>query len=100
MPEAGELPSYADDEIDAAIDISAVYDRKVEGLRAHATQVTVALSGTEYALSNNILQPIMSDEHFVLRSSRDRLRSGRRAADLFFADSSDPSSDGSSDGVA
>ncbi len=100
MPEAGELPSYADDEIDAAIDISAVYDRKVEGLRAHATQVTVAPSGTEYALSNNILQPIMSDEHFVLRSSRDRLTSGRRAADLFFSDSSDDSSDGSSGGVA
>ena len=38
---------YADDEIDAAIDVSAVYERKVEGLRAHATQVTVAPSGTE-----------------------------------------------------
>ncbi|GAC47569.1 N-acetyl-1-D-myo-inositol-2-amino-2-deoxy-alpha-D-glucopyranoside deacetylase [Gordonia aichiensis] len=86
MPNPGELPSYADDEIDAAIDVSAVYERKVEGLRAHATQVTVAPSGTEYALSNNILQPIMRTEHFVLGSGRRRSGSGRRTTDLFAPD--------------
>ncbi|MFW0792039.1 N-acetyl-1-D-myo-inositol-2-amino-2-deoxy-alpha-D-glucopyranoside deacetylase [Gordonia sp. CPCC 205333] len=65
MPTAGELPSYPDDRITAEIDVEAVYRRKVAALRAHATQVTVAPSGTEYALSNNILQPIGRREHFI-----------------------------------
>ncbi|MFT3900607.1 MAG: N-acetyl-1-D-myo-inositol-2-amino-2-deoxy-alpha-D-glucopyranoside deacetylase [Gordonia sp. (in: high G+C Gram-positive bacteria)] len=64
MPAPGELPGYADDEITAQVDVSAVFDRKVAALAAHATQVTVAPSGTEYALSNNILQPIGAIEHF------------------------------------
>ncbi len=83
IPESGELPSYPDHEIDAEIDITTVYEHKVAGLRAHATQVTVAASGTEYALSNNILQPIMAAEHFVLRSPRGRGAPSRRATDLF-----------------
>ena len=59
--------------------------RKAAGLGAHATQVTVAPSGTEYALSNNILQPILDREHFVLTSAADGLRPepGRRETDLF-----------------
>ncbi|MCH5643724.1 N-acetyl-1-D-myo-inositol-2-amino-2-deoxy-alpha-D-glucopyranoside deacetylase [Gordonia sp. ABSL49_1] len=65
MPEPGELPSYADEFITAAVDVSAVLDRKVAALAAHATQVTVAPSGTEYALSNNIVQPIFDEEHFI-----------------------------------
>ncbi|GAB18954.1 N-acetyl-1-D-myo-Inosityl-2-amino-2-deoxy-alpha-D-glucopyranoside deacetylase MshB [Gordonia effusa NBRC 100432] len=65
MPTAGELPSYPDARITAEIDVDDVYDRKVAALRAHATQVTVAPSGTEYALSNNILQPIGRREHFI-----------------------------------
>ncbi|ALG84121.1 N-acetyl-1-D-myo-inositol-2-amino-2-deoxy-alpha-D-glucopyranoside deacetylase [Gordonia phthalatica] len=65
MPEAGELPSYPDDRITASVDISAVLHRKVRALAAHATQVTVAPSHTEYALSNDIVQPIMSTEHFI-----------------------------------
>ena len=65
MPEEGELPSYPDGEIDASIDISAVLDRKVRALAAHATQVTVAPSRTEYALSNGIVQPVMPSEHFL-----------------------------------
>ncbi|WP_240193882.1 MULTISPECIES: N-acetyl-1-D-myo-inositol-2-amino-2-deoxy-alpha-D-glucopyranoside deacetylase [unclassified Gordonia (in: high G+C Gram-positive bacteria)] len=65
MPEPGELPSYPDEEITAAVDVSAVLDRKVRGLAAHATQVIVAPSRTEYALSNLIAQPIGTVEHFI-----------------------------------
>lgn len=65
MPGEGELPSYPDDRITASIDISAVRHRKVAALAAHATQVTVAPSRTEYALSNNIVAPILSSEHFI-----------------------------------
>ncbi|GAC79686.1 N-acetyl-1-D-myo-inositol-2-amino-2-deoxy-alpha-D-glucopyranoside deacetylase [Gordonia malaquae] len=65
MPAPGELPSYPDQEVTAAVDVSAVLDRKVRGLAAHATQVIVAPSGTEYALSNLIAQPIGTAEHFI-----------------------------------
>jgi len=65
MPEPGELPSYPDEQITTEVDVSAVLGRKVAGLAAHATQVTVAASGSEYALSNNILQPIGGHEHFI-----------------------------------
>ncbi|GAB07521.1 N-acetyl-1-D-myo-inositol-2-amino-2-deoxy-alpha-D-glucopyranoside deacetylase [Gordonia amarae] len=64
-PHDGELPRYPDEVITAAVDVSSVYERKVAALAAHATQVTVAPSGTEYALSNNILTPIGAVEHFV-----------------------------------
>ncbi len=66
MPAIGELPSHRDGEITTAIDVLEVYDRKVRALAAHATQVTVAPSGTEYALSNNIIQPIFAEEHYML----------------------------------
>lgn len=65
MPAPGELPSYPDDEITASIDVSEVLDRKVAALAAHATQVTVAPSATEYALSNNTLQPVGPVEHYI-----------------------------------
>lgn len=64
-PRPGELPSYPDEQVTAAVDVSDVYDAKVTALAAHATQITVAPSGTEFALSNAIVQPILAVEHFV-----------------------------------
>ncbi|MBM7366828.1 N-acetyl-1-D-myo-inositol-2-amino-2-deoxy-alpha-D-glucopyranoside deacetylase [Gordonia hydrophobica] len=81
MPHDGELPSYPDEAITAAIDVSRVLDRKVRALAAHATQVTVAPSRTEYALSNNIVQPVMPTEHFI-RTDADRV-DGVVETDLF-----------------
>lgn len=81
MPEPGELPSYPDEEITAAIDVSAVLDRKVAALAAHATQVTVAPSETEYALSNNILAPVGPVEHY--RRVDAGVSRSRRETDLF-----------------
>jgi N-acetyl-1-D-myo-inositol-2-amino-2-deoxy-alpha-D-glucopyranoside deacetylase len=66
MPADGELPSYPDEQITTEIDIRAVYERKVDAMAAHATQITVAPSRREYALSNDILQPIPDAEHFIL----------------------------------
>ncbi|QBJ97758.1 N-acetyl-1-D-myo-inositol-2-amino-2-deoxy-alpha-D-glucopyranoside deacetylase [Rhodococcus sp. ABRD24] len=65
-PEAGELPSVPDSTVTAVVDASSVMDAKRDALRAHATQVTVAPSGTEFALSNDVAQPILAVEHFVL----------------------------------
>lgn len=64
-PASGELPSYPDGQVDAELDVSGVYGRKTAALAAHATQITVAPSGTEFALSNNIIQPILPTEHFL-----------------------------------
>ena len=84
MPLAGELPSHPDAEVTTAIDVREVYDHKVRALAAHATQVTVSASGTEYALSNNIIQPIFAEEHYILVSGvQGPAGPGGREPDLF-----------------
>lgn len=84
LPEPGELPSVPDAQVTTAIDVHAHLDAKVAALRAHATQVTVASSGTEYALSNDVLQPILAEEHFVLvRGELGATDSDGREHDLF-----------------
>ena len=80
MPGPGELPSYPDERITAAVDVSGVLDAKVRGLAAHATQVTVAPSRTEYALSNLIVQPVLPVEHFI---RTDAAAGPEREHDLF-----------------
>ncbi|MBA0049131.1 N-acetyl-1-D-myo-inositol-2-amino-2-deoxy-alpha-D-glucopyranoside deacetylase [Mycobacteroides sp. LB1] len=60
------IPTYADEEISAAIDVSAHRGAKAAALRAHATQLTVSEDGTALALSNLIALPIADTEHFVL----------------------------------
>lgn len=66
MPDEGELPSVPENEVTTSLDVRGVFDRKRDALHAHATQVTVAPSGLEYALSNNIIQPILAEEQYVL----------------------------------
>lgn len=79
-PAAGDLASRPDTEVDAAVDVAGVLAAKVAALAAHDTQVTVAPSGTEFALSNNIIQPI----HLVEEFSRVvPPPSGCRESDLF-----------------
>ncbi|WP_068274255.1 N-acetyl-1-D-myo-inositol-2-amino-2-deoxy-alpha-D-glucopyranoside deacetylase [Aldersonia kunmingensis] len=83
-PEPGELPSVDSASVTTALDVSAVADAKRNALRAHATQVTVADSGTEYSLSNNIVQPILDEEHYVLlRGTLGAVDASGREADLF-----------------
>lgn len=66
LPEPGELPRVPDSTVTAVVDVAPVMAAKLAGLRAHRTQVTVAPSGTEFALSNDVAQPVLSEEHFVL----------------------------------
>lgn len=35
-------------------------------MNAHATQITVGPTGRAFALSNNVVQPILDAEHYVL----------------------------------
>ena len=65
LPVDGELPAVPDAKAGAAIDVAAVLPAKVAALAAHATQVVVAPSETEFTLSNNIIQPIYAVEHFL-----------------------------------
>ncbi len=66
--DADALPliGFADDTIDAALDVSAHLPAKLAALRAHATQVQVAPDGTAMALSNNVALPVPAVEHYVL----------------------------------
>ncbi len=57
---------YPDDAIDAVVDVSDVLPAKIDALRAHATQVTVAPDGRSCALSNGIAMPVLAAEHYVL----------------------------------
>lgn len=84
MPDPGELPSVPDSVVTTALDVADVLDAKRSALGAHATQVTVAPGGREYALSNNIAQPVLETEHFVLVRGElgDRDKTGRER-DLF-----------------
>ncbi|WP_127782257.1 N-acetyl-1-D-myo-inositol-2-amino-2-deoxy-alpha-D-glucopyranoside deacetylase [Rhodococcus sp. X156] len=84
LPEPGELPSVSDADVDAVIDVHAVRQAKLAAMRAHATQVTVAPSGTELALSNNIAQPVLLAEHYVrVRGEAGELGPDGREHDLF-----------------
>ncbi|WP_040765703.1 N-acetyl-1-D-myo-inositol-2-amino-2-deoxy-alpha-D-glucopyranoside deacetylase [Tsukamurella sp. 1534] len=66
VPPGRALPTHPDDTLTALIDVSGVADRKVAGLRAHATQLAVAPAGNTFALTNLIAQPVLTEEAFVL----------------------------------
>lgn len=84
LPGPGELPSVPNETVTTSLDIAAVIDLKRQALQAHATQVSVAPSGSEYALSNNIAQPILADEQYVLvRGELGELDESGRERDLF-----------------
>ncbi|WP_213577029.1 N-acetyl-1-D-myo-inositol-2-amino-2-deoxy-alpha-D-glucopyranoside deacetylase [Rhodococcus sp. USK13] len=84
LPEPGELPSVPDSQVTTVIDVQAVLDAKQAALAAHATQVTVAPGGAEFALSNAVAQPILPEEHFVLARGRSGEVDDRgRERDLF-----------------
>jgi len=84
LPTDGELASVPDEQVSAVIDTRGVREAKLAALRAHATQVTVAPSGSEYALSNNIAQPILLAEHYVLvRGTAGGAGADGREHDLF-----------------
>ena len=57
---------YDDDQIDAVIDAPESRQAKVAAMRAHATQVSVTAGGEAFALSNDIVLPLLHTEHFVL----------------------------------
>lgn len=71
---ASGLGRFPDEKITTRIDVSDVLDAKRAALRAHATQVTLSPDGCSFALSNNIAQPVLAEEHFVLARASASLR--------------------------
>ncbi|MBO0856201.1 MAG: N-acetyl-1-D-myo-inositol-2-amino-2-deoxy-alpha-D-glucopyranoside deacetylase, partial [Nocardia sp.] len=70
LPVTGELACVPSASVTTTIDVSDVLAAKRAALRAHGTQVTVAPSGREFALSNNIAQPVLPEEHYILARGR------------------------------
>jgi len=67
VPEDDELPTTPDEEITTVLDVAAYLPAKVAALRAHATQLAVVDDGVPYfALTNEIAQPILGRDFFVL----------------------------------
>lgn len=77
-PDPGDIPfGYADDEIDAVIDVTAHLVAKTDALKAHSTQLVVAPNRRCCALSNKIALPILAEEHYILASGTAGPRNGR-----------------------
>jgi len=68
IPPAGEFDfGYSDSDIDAVVEAGPdARAAKTAALAAHATQVVVGSTGRACALSNNMVLPILADEHYVL----------------------------------
>lgn len=79
------LPPFAidDDDLDAVIDGSAWVDRKLDAMRAHATQITV--DGPFFALSNDVAQRAWGQEFYRLVKGVASPAPGSRFEDDLFA---------------
>ncbi|SUA73148.1 1D-myo-inositol 2-acetamido-2-deoxy-alpha-D-glucopyranoside deacetylase [Nocardia otitidiscaviarum] len=84
LPHDGELACVPGESVTTTVDVAHVLSAKRAALRAHATQVTVAPSGREFALSNDIAQPVLPEEHYILvRGRRGDSGPDGREHDLF-----------------
>ncbi|MBF6210833.1 N-acetyl-1-D-myo-inositol-2-amino-2-deoxy-alpha-D-glucopyranoside deacetylase [Nocardia puris] len=84
LPSVGELACVPSHTVTTVVEVSDVLAAKRAALRAHATQVTVAPSGREFALSNGVAQPVLPEEHYVLvRGRRGPSGADGREHDLF-----------------
>lgn len=68
---------YPDDQIDAVIDAGERVAAKVAALAEHATQVTIAPDRRSCALSNNMVLPILAQEHYILAAGTAGQRDGQ-----------------------
>ncbi|MEB3021088.1 N-acetyl-1-D-myo-inositol-2-amino-2-deoxy-alpha-D-glucopyranoside deacetylase [[Mycobacterium] crassicus] len=68
---------FPDERIGAVIEAPGARAAKIAAMAAHATQVTVGPTGRAFALSNDVAQPILDSEHYVLVAGRAGPRDAR-----------------------
>lgn len=68
---------FPDERIDAVVEAGASRAAKIAAMTAHATQITVGPTGRAFALSNDVAQPILDSEHYVLVAGRAGPRDSR-----------------------
>lgn len=61
---------FEDDQITAVVDAPAHHGAKAAAIAAHATQVELGPTGRAFTLSNRMVLPVLSQEHYVLVSGR------------------------------
>lgn len=84
LPVEAELAAMSTSGVTTVVDVSDAVSAKRAAMRAHATQVTVAPSGREFALSNNIALPVLPEEHFrLVRGTRGQVSADGFEHDLF-----------------
>jgi N-acetyl-1-D-myo-inositol-2-amino-2-deoxy-alpha-D-glucopyranoside deacetylase len=69
VPPVDDLPTVPDDVVTVRVALGPARVRKIAALRAHATQIRVFDDGHEppaFALSNDLAQPVLAAESFVL----------------------------------
>ncbi len=69
-PEDESSFTVDEDQITTVIDAPEHRAAKVAAIAAHATQVTLGPTGRAFALSNNIVLPVLTEEHYVLVSGQ------------------------------
>lgn len=65
-PDSAVIGDFPDHQIDAVIEAAGSRAAKTAAMGAHATQITVGPTGRAFALSNNVAQPVLDSEHYVL----------------------------------
>ncbi|BBY34730.1 N-acetyl-1-D-myo-inositol-2-amino-2-deoxy-alpha-D-glucopyranoside deacetylase [Mycolicibacter minnesotensis] len=76
-PDSEAFGDFPDRRIDAVIEAAESRGAKTAAMRAHATQITVGPTGRAFALSNNVAQPILDSEHYVLAGGASGPRDAR-----------------------
>lgn len=82
MPDPGELPSVPDETITTRIDCTAARAARIAAIRAHVTQAHLWEKDSglvAYAMSNDVAQPLLDVEEYVLAGAPE----GLSETDLF-----------------
>jgi len=61
---------FPDDRITAVIDAPEHLPAKVSAIAAHATQMELGPTGRAFTLSNKLILPVLSREHYMLVSGQ------------------------------
>jgi N-acetyl-1-D-myo-inositol-2-amino-2-deoxy-alpha-D-glucopyranoside deacetylase len=78
LPNLGDMGvGYADNDIDAVVDVAEHRHAKVGALAAHATQIAIAPDRRCLTLSNRIVVPVLTEEHYVLAAGSTGSRDSR-----------------------